>query len=465
MKKQFLVIGSGNAPMYTSRRFPQTRFANVAYKTDGGSEDDEEALLTKIQSKIDKALEGRATKAELEQIKQSQQDGLKGLDLVELRKIADAETGVMAILARQGLELQRLQKSGSEKPQDLSTRGQIKAWLDSKNELNSKGEEVEGSISVREAIAQIKNGKKVELRALELQRRDVNSPMLPADTYNGSAYLPKPEIQAGIVDIIRVQPTFWEYLKKGSTNSAAYVWVNKKNKQGAAAFIAPGVYKPGTSFELGTEISNAKKIAVNEKVAIEILDDIDGFASWIEMELMYSLKIELTTTLLTAAGSTTVPTGICELAVPFSTGLGIKTTNPNNWDVIRACVAQLKRANFGQYAVTTFMNPIDYANMVMTKANNQGQLFIPPVTGSTIVEDNNIAVGSVLVACLDLYKILIYKGFTIQYGLENDDFTKNLRTVIGEMRLHQIFSENHVGAFIYDTYDNVIEAITETPEV
>ena len=64
---------------------------------------------------------------------------------------------------------------------------------------------------------------------------------------------------------------------------------------------------------------------------------------------------------------------------------------------------------------------------------------------------------------MDLYKILIYKGFTMMWGLENDDFTKNLRTVIGEMRLHQWVSANHSGAFIYDKISNIIDKL-ELPE-
>ena len=164
---------------------------------------------------------------------------------------------------------------------------------------------------------------------------------------------------------------------------------------------------------------------------------------------------------MSGVASSTVPAGIQTLSVPF-TITGVSTTNANNWDAIRASVAQLRSGNLvGD--VTTFVNPIDYANMVMTKAQNQGQLFIPPVTGSTIVEDNNIPVGYFQCAILQYYKVLIYKGFSITYGWENDDFTKNLVTVLGEMRIHQMFSENYTGAFIYDTFANVIDAITPAP--
>lgn len=305
------------------------------------------------------------------------------------------------------------------------------------------------------ALKAISSGNKADLKELTIK---VASPMTPANTYNGSAYLPQPEFESGINDIVRVEPTFWDYIKKGRTGSAAYVWVNKKNPLGAAAFIAPGVFKPGISFEIATEISNAKKIAVSEKVATEILEDIEGFASWMEQEMAYQLKAKLNTTLMTGTLSSTVPAGIQTISVPYSLTT-VKTTNPNHWDSIRAAVAQLRSNNF-KGAVTAFMNPIDYANMVLTKAQSQGQLFVPAESGATIVEDNNIPVGYVQVAILDLFKVLIYKDFMVTFGWENDDFTKNLVTAIGEMRIHSFHSENNNGAFIYDTFANIETALT-----
>lgn len=459
-------------PKLESRRFPgmNSRQSNSgpAYRSDG--EFDEDALIKKIKDSVKSELATRSSKEDTDAIVKQldflkkNADGTGGFPVDALREMADPSKGVMSILLKQGEEIQRMAKLNIEKPSDMSIRGQIKTWLESSNYQDENGVGVPGSKTVKQVVFEARSKRSQEvIKEFELNIRAAASPMLPSNVYNGSAYLPKPEIQSGIVDVVRVQPTFWDFLKKGSTSSAAYVWVNKKVPAGSggAAWIAPGVYKPATSFQLTTEISNAKKIAVNEKVAIELLDDIDGFASWIEDELMYQLKIKLTTTLLSGVSDTVTPAGIFTLAVPYAGDiLGVSTTNANNWDAILACVTQLEATFFGQYIPTTFINPVDYATMVMTKANNQGQLFIPPITGSMIVKDNNIPKGHVLVACLDLYKILMYKSFTMNYGLENDDFTKNLRTVIGEMRLHQIFSENNHGAFIYDTFANIIAGIT-----
>jgi len=425
------------------------------YKEDG--DDDkrtEEELLAKIKLQIDGALATRATKDELKAIQDSLPAELKELPIAQLRAMADDKTGAMSMIAKQGLAIQKLQNTLASQPEDMSIRAQIKRWHETPIKEGSE-------LTVRAALEKMSaGGSKIEIPGFELNLR-VASPMTPANTYNGSAYLPKIEYAPGVNEIVRNQPTFWDYIKKGTTGAAAYVWINKKNPLGAAGFIGPGVAKPGVSFEIETEISNAKKIAASEKVAMELLQDIDGMASWVENELIYQVMQKASTTLMTGTASSTVPSGIQTISVAY-TLTTVHTTNPNNWDAIRACVAQLRSGNlFGN--VTAFVNPIDFANMVMTKAQNQGQLFIPPVTGATIVEDNNVPVGYVQVALLDYYKVLIYKAFSLAYGWENDDFTKNLVTVIGEMRIHQFFSENYTGAFIYDTFANITAALQPAP--
>jgi hypothetical protein len=159
------------------------------------------------------------------------------------------EKGVRTMLQKQGETLTKLQAKIEQGPEDLSIRSQVAKWRDAN----------------KDAIAKLKNGIKTELPALEIR---LNSPMTPSNTLNGSSYLPRPEFEAGATEIIRPKLTFWDFITKGRASSAVYVWVNKVNPEGAAAWIGPGVAKPGISLELTTEQSNAKKVAASEKVFI-----------------------------------------------------------------------------------------------------------------------------------------------------------------------------------------------------
>jgi hypothetical protein len=347
--------------------------------------------------------------------------------------------------------------AGNRTPEDLSIRAQIINW----------------QTRSRDAIDRIKAGQKADLPALEI--RAAASPMTPANTLTNTITVNAgviPQFESGIHDIRRAKPTFWDYLPKGRTGSAAYSWVNKKKAAdtGAAGFIGAGVAKPGSSFTLEREVSNAKKIAVSDKLAIELLDDVDGMESYVKTEMMYQLKIELNSKLMSGVLSATVPAGIQTVSVLFNAGAvvaGLETEDPNNFDCIRAAVAQLSIGHFGGLPVTVFINPIDAANMDMSKAVSSGVYILPPfstasgreVAGALIVEDVNVAAGYFQAACLDLFKVLIYKDITISLGWENDDFTKNFVTYICEMRLHSFHSDNDAGAFIYDTFVNVKAAI------
>jgi hypothetical protein len=248
-------------------------------------------------------------------------------------------------------------------------------------------------------------------------------------------------------------PTFWDYLNKAKTNLENLPWVNKKvpADSGAAAFIGPGVAKPGVSFTLEVENSTAKKVAVSLKTVTELMDDVDGFASFIQDELKYQLDIKTNSTLMTGVGSSTVPAGVQTFSLPFSTS-GLSTVNPNNWDAARAVIAQIRVA-FINGPVVIFMNPIDTANMDMEKAISMGTymgLNARPIPGGVIVEDNSIPVGYIQAIAIDALKLKIYKDFVLKFGWENDDFTKNLITAIAERRIHFYHSDNDAAAFVYD---------------
>lgn len=446
MKKRHLVFrNTGTAPKMQSRNFPhQARpFMTSAYKSDADDEDDEDdektqrrKLLNRIKAQTEEQMESRASAKDFNALKES----LKDLSIEQLRTIADPEKGAMALIKNMGETIndmvEQLKTRGAE---DMSVRSQVGKWQEDN----------------KEAIAKIKSGTAAELKPFKLDTRAAAT-MTVGSNLGGSAYLPKPEFQMGLVDLLRAVPTFWDYIKKGRTKSKAFVWVNKKNPDGAAAFIGEGVAKPPVDFELATEISNAKKIAVSLKASTEILDDIDGMESYILEEVKFALYDKLNTTLMTGTLSTTVPAGIQTISTLF-TQTGLEVVNPNNYDVVRSGVAQLRAKKF-KGVVTAFVNSIDKANMDMAKAVSQGQ-YIMNATGAVIVEDDNVPVGYIQLAVLDYFKVLIYQDLTFLWGWENDDFTKNLVTVIAEMRIHSFYSENHAGAFIYDTFANIKTAI------
>jgi len=341
-------------------------------------------------------------------------------------------------------------KVDDDKP--VSLRNQIKAWQEEN----------------RSVIDAIRRGERRDLNPLELRADD---PMTTATVNSGSSvFLPNAgAAPGGVVDLVRTQPTFWNRLTKGSTNLNPLYWVNKSNKQGAADFIGEGVLKPLASIDLVVETSTAKKVAERMRVSTELLNDVPGFESLIRNELIYEIQKHANDAVLTGVASSTDPAGITTIASAFTLTTIEAGTAPTYTDAIRAAIAQLQSLGYTDNIVA-FVNPIDAANMDLSKSSDDGHYLLPPyvsangmiVAGVPVVIDNNIPVGNFLVGDMTKYKILMVQGLTIKWGLDMDDFSKNLITVIGEMRFHQYFSANHAGAFIYDSFADVTAAITTT---
>lgn len=475
MKKQFLDFTKVHY-FQTQRGFaPELRMRHnkgAQFRSGGSEEDDdddeeegEKKLMKRISAIIKKQIGTRASKEDVDKIieqfrsfnvvtNEKGKEEEKLFPIEALREMADEKTGVMAKLVEQGLEIQELKNKAEKAVKAMDIRSQVIAWRDANKDLIAKPGERQ---------------KKVEFPELVLDLRAAGTMHVSNVNAGGSPYIGRIEVEAGINPILRFDNTFWDYIRKGRTGSPTYVWVNMVNPDGEAAFIGPGVAKPGVDFELSAETSVAKKIADSSKAGTEILQDIDGMVDLIEGELKAKVYIKLNETLMAnSAGSSTVPAGIRYYAQDiaggsFSTAFAsLKTETPNNYDAIRSAVAALRSGKL-RGKITVFVNPVDVANMDMAKANSSGVYILPAFTtadgrriaGADVVEDQNITIGSFLAAFLDYYVIKIYQDLVVMWGWENDDFTKNLVTAIGEMRLHQYVNSIHTGFAFYDSFDDV----------
>jgi HK97 family phage major capsid protein len=433
-------------PKMATRRFPGlARHGNAAYKSDGEDGNDERTQLLKdIQKKVGDEIEKRGfvPKSEVESLISKQ---FEGMDLEALRKYKkDSEENAETI------------RNMAEKLEKMEKRAQ-----GTTDRTPSLAQQIRSQIESRKQEWDDFRARKVTSFPLELRAAGT---MLISTNTGSSAYLPEPEIVPGLVDLPRNKPFMMTISNVTNTNKARIVWAEKRNPDGNAAFIGEGVVKPLIDFDIVTVDSVAKKAADAIKVSTEMLDDIDFMAGEIEKELQYKVEIVASEGLLSGDGTGDNLKGLDAFAGGF-VATGIETTDPNNADAIRAAIAQIRSLNFN--ANMAVINPIDAANMELEKGTD-GHYLIPPfksadgttISGVKVIEDNGIPVGYVLVGDMTRFRVRVYKPFTASYGWENDDFRKNLVTIIGEMRLHSYVPGNEVGAFVYDTFANIKSAIT-----
>ena len=149
-----------------------------------------------------------------------------------------------------------------------------------------------------------------------------------------------------------------------------------------------------------------------------------------------------------------------DAATYTSTELDDKVERPNNADAVRAAVLQLRLLNYRPD--TLFINPVDNAVLDLTKDTTGHYLAVELralISGITIVETANIDKGKFLLMDTSRWMLRPYENLRLEYGLENDDFRKNLVTVIAEMRLHSYQNSIDKGSLVYGDFNTVLAAL------
>lgn len=396
-------------------------------------------FLAKVKTEAEKSIaeKTKSLSDEITALKTSLDKAPKAEEFAEMRKnLGLAEAAIKALNENGG----KLSKVGN------SIKEQIKKQLDEK----------------KEQYQAFKEGKQNKF-TLDIDVKAAAT-MLESTSLNSSNFLPYPEIRPGYIDLVRNQPLIENYANTSAIGSPTVVFVNKYNAQGTSALTAEGALLPLVSAELRSETVTAYLIGAYEKISIQMLDDIDFMSAFIEQELKYKVSIAVDNLLISGSGSSTIK-GVTVYAVQY-TNTSISTSNANDFDAIRAVIGQMKALNFAPTNI--FINPVDGANMDLVKDNYGRPIAMEYMEGGNlfripVIESNQITAGYVLVADMTKFWVLNLLGFQMQYGWENDDFTKNLVSVTGIRRVASYASLNHLNGFVYDTFVNIKTALAPTP--
>lgn len=317
--------------------------------------------------------------------------------------------------------------------------------------------QVKAFIENKDNIAAIKKGQSV---GVELNIKGEAATMTTANAKPAIDRL-NVEVDRTIHEAPREADAIYSRLVKGATSSPTIAWVNRKDKDGGAAFISEGELKPLKDWTYETELSTAKKIAVSCKVATEMLADAPFMAGEIDRLLRQDLMSEVNEKVLTGNGTGAEIKGVTKDAATYtSTELDDKVERPNNADAVRAAVLQLRLLNYRPD--TLFINPVDNAVLDLTKDTTGHYLAVELralISGITIVETANIDKGKFLLMDTSRWMLRPYENLRLEYGLENDDFRKNLVTVIAEMRLHSYQNSIDKGSLVYGDFNTVLAAL------
>jgi len=197
------------------------------------------------------------------------------------------------------------------------------------------------------------------------------------------------------------------------------------------------------------------------------LDDIN----WLQNEISTELNQDMLQKLdeIMWSGSETSNSkefdGFEVLAPAFAIGGVEKMANPDIYAVMRACVAQVVRANFVPDFIV--VNSDVLANLDLAKGSD-GHYVMPPfrsadgsvIAGATVIANNGLDADDILVGDFMQAKLRVRKGYTMQVGLDGNDFSQNLMSMKSIMRLDLDVPEHKKPAFVKGSISAITTALT-----
>lgn len=248
-----------------------------------------------------------------------------------------------------------------------------------------------------------------------------------------------------------------------SSRSLTYAEFNPGNEE--AEWVPEGGLKPMMSGTLAEVTINAGKVALGTKVTEETLSDLPQLVAEVRAEIINRIGLKEEEGILSGTGTGGQIKGIAADIPAFSL-TNMKVEKANTYDVIVSMYTQVvSMSNMAYRPNTVLMHPLDYAQMQLTKDVN-GQYLRPFRVGDELIQGLRIETstaidqGDIWVGDFNYLNIRDVWALTITLGWENDDFTKNMVTILGEKRLMVYIKKQYKTAFVKDKIQTVIEAIT-----
>lgn len=388
-----------------------------------------EEVVERINASITEKMQGTASKEEIE--------GLKN-DLADLKTslTTEKETAeIKRVIAGLEAKFEGMSEKASRSTAKLSMQDAIvKAYSDN----------LDGIKSIRE-----KGG----VMSLDIKAGD----MTITGNYSGGT-VGLSSLEAGVARVVRRKPFMRQIVNSAGITSKYAVWIEQANPDpNSAGMVAEGVAKQQSDFDLVESSSEVKKVATWIKVSKEMVDDLPFMRGEINNELMELVELKLDEQILLGDGLGTNLTGLDTFTTTFTPAAQFVNAIPfaNEADVLRVAIAQIQNANFEPDFI--LMNPADVAALQLTKTS-VGEytypMFVPLADGLSrlmnipIIPNNGVTSGEYYVGDFTKANLRLREDMNIQVGYINDDFTRNMMTVLCEARACFFVKNNHTAAFV-----------------
>ncbi|MBB1247450.1 phage major capsid protein [Rhizobium sp. G21] len=264
----------------------------------------------------------------------------------------------------------------------------------------------------------------------------------------------------GVLELPQRRLTVRDLIAPGQMGGNTLEYVKETGFTNNAGMVAEAAAKPESDMKLDLVTTSAKVIAHWMKASKQVLDDIPQLRSMIDQRLGYGLALKEESQILNGDNTGQNLNGIIPQATSFSAPVALGDLNII--DVLRLAMLQAALAEYP--ATGHVLNPTDWAYIETLKdsigryiiGNPQGQT-TPTLWSLPVVATQSIAAKKFLTGSFRQAAQLFDRWESrIEVGYVNDDFTKNLVTILGEERI--ALAVYRPEAFIYGDFDTALAA-------
>lgn len=332
-----------------------------------------------------------------------------------------------------------------------------------------------GEATVKASLKDILVEKKATLEGMKRDRNanfSIKAPNLMALSTNISGGdVPQAQREAGLNRIASRQIRLLDVVQIGTATSNLIEWVYQANQDGTAGPTAEAALKNQIDFDLVVGSAKVEKYTAFIKVTTEMLADIDFIETEIRNELSQELLKVVEGGVYSGSGVTPNMEGIVTVATAFAAGTFAGTVdNANLVDVLVVAMNQIKIAEQGMPNYI-MLNPSDVTALKLVKVSSTDKRYVERLAmvggqlsldGIPIVETTLVPADEFLVGDFTKATVFVKEAMNIEFGYENDDFTKNLVTIRAEWRGATRVKQNDRTCFVTGTISTAITAL-ETP--
>ena len=296
----------------------------------------------------------------------------------------------------------------------------------------------------REALKSIQDGSRADKLQLKAAGTMLTSTNVTGEGMEGIqpqqiGYIPTPK---------HYHDSYLDLFPKVMVDSATVVIVNEANNDGTiSAATTEGAAKNLVDVDDAVSRLTLNKYTDYIKISREMLDDIPFMSAQVDRVLRRRLKNKVCEFFFTAINAATPTYDAADLTAG-TTGTTVK-------DCLPAIYADMQRLS--EYSMNLWMlDQPDYAKLF----NEAGQNYLwYGLMNPTILHNDHLTTGNIMGLHTEAFPLYIYKDINITVGMEDDDFTKNLVTIVGETRVGWSIAGNALNALYNDTITATLAAI------